>query len=124
MAKVNLQMIASGAIDLKKILEWDFQVALGKYAESRGWKVHYTKQTGYTGSDGRWRSMAPSGWPDMTMVRDGDMVIAELKRDVGGKAGEPTEAQQEWLDVLDKVPGVSTFLWRPRDAAEVIERLK
>lgn len=51
------------------------------------------------------------GWPDLTMVRRGRLVIAELKT----ASGRVTPAQREWLADLSACPGVETYLWRPED---------
>ena len=49
------------------------------------------------------------GFPDLTLVRSGRMVCAELK----GARGRPTEAQLRWLEALADVPGVESHLWTP-----------
>ena len=122
---LNLQIIAAlEKRDLKAIKEWDFQVAVGKYAEDRCWSVHYNKQSGYMGPSGKWLATSTGGWPDMFMLRNGKVVVAELKRDIGGKAGNPTEEQQAWLTGLAEVEGIETYHWRPRDASTIIEVLK
>ena len=43
------------------------------------------------------------GFCDLTMVRNGQLVFVELKRDRTGRVGP---GQQEWVDALDAVPGV------------------
>jgi hypothetical protein len=117
---VNLAILAAmSTADRKQVSEWEFQVAVGKEAQSRGWHVHYTRRTGFKGKNGKWRAMAPAGWPDMFMVRGERAISAELKADYVPAKGTPE--QEAWLADLARVPGVETYLWRPRDAESIRE---
>lgn len=82
------------------IRENAFRDAVKAYAERRGWKVMF-----------HWSSLhSPAGWPDLFMLRDQRMVVAELK--VG--RGKLTDAQVKWLDAfrwLDK--GAEVYVWKP-----------
>ena len=74
-------------------------------AQLLGWRSYRT-----------WRSLhSPAGFPDLVMVRKGQLIFAELKSD----KGRLTPAQQEWLDALHEVgdynDSVRTYLWRPAD---------
>ena len=121
----NLQMIAQlPKADLKRLKEHDFQLAVYRYAEQQGWKVYTVKSTGFMGKSGKWQAMTQGGWPDMFMIRDGVAVAAELKREIGGKAGEPRQDQQEWLDAIRSVEGAQSHLWKPHDSAEILRILK
>jgi hypothetical protein len=48
------------------------------------------------------------GYPDCTLVRDGRLILAELK--VG--RGQLRPEQRVWLARLVCVPGVSVYVWR------------
>jgi hypothetical protein len=86
--------------------ERDLQAAVEDLAQALGWITYHT-----------WSSVhSAPGFPDFVAGRieaDGGarLVVAELKnatRRVG-------EAQQAWLEVCARVPGVECFLWRPVD---------
>ena len=65
------------------------------------------------------RRSAP-GFPDLTMVRDGKLIFAELKV---GKNNHPTEDQRRWLSGLSRcLPQV--YVWRPSDWPEIKEVLR
>ena len=83
--------------------ETQFQELVVGFAETHGWLTYHT-------FDSR-RSQA--GFPDLTMVRHGRLVFAELK----SAAGKVTEDQQRWIEAL----GVrhEVYVWRPADWAEV-----
>ena len=119
--KLNLPMIAKlDRDDLAKLHETkDFQVALSIYAREQGWRVQYFRKTAVEGKGGNWVGIGPKGWPDLFMVRGEKAIVAELKSEIGTATAE----QKEWLAALGEVPGIDTYLWRPRDAAEAIERL-
>jgi hypothetical protein len=101
---------------LKKIHEIDFSKAVAAYAQSRGWLVGYTRQSGHMGSDGKWRGSGPKGEPDLRLVRDGRVLFAELKAESGSTSPE----QKEWLAAL----GDLGRMWKPRDSAAIIEELE
>lgn len=85
--------------------EAEWQAIVIDLAESVGWRYYHPY-------DSR-RSV--SGWPDLTLIRDGRIVFAELKKE----SGRPSVEQREWLEELDACLGVQAFLWRPSDIAEV-----
>lgn len=116
----NLQMLASGAIDLKGVKEREFQRALWAFAEQHGWKCYYQTRPARQLKDGSWRGLAPGGWPDVIAVRDGQLLALELK----SEAGRATPAQQEWVDSLNRVAGISAGIFRPRDAKTLMELLR
>ena len=117
MSQANLQMIAQMDIKaLRALLEHDFAVAVREYAEARGWKVGYTKRTGYIGKDGKWKGMGPKGEPDHRLARNGVYFAAELKAEEGRLSPE----QRAWLEAL----GEHGRLWRPRDTEAIMETLR
>lgn len=86
--------------------EWQAQVV--QYAKTLGWSVYHTHNS---------RRSEP-GWPDLALVRD-RLVMAELKTDTG----RVSDDQRRWLAMLDAA-GVETYLWRPKDLAEVLVVLR
>ena len=60
------------------------------------------------------------GYPDLTMVRNGQVVFAELK----AKRGVTSDEQDEWLRRLGECDYVSTYVWRPSDWDEIEKVLK
>ena len=56
---------------------------------------------------------SPAGFPDCVLARAGIMLVAECKRDDTGKV---TTAQQEWIDEMNKVPGIVAYVvWQTPD---------
>ena len=76
-----------------------FQRHVVALAERGGWEAFHVY-------DSR-RSAA--GFPDLVLVRPPVLILAELKTDTG----RTTPAQDEWLELLGRVPGVRVRLWRP-----------
>lgn len=73
----------------------------------------------------RWRHFhvhdsrrSDAGWPDLTLVRPPELLVAELKTD----RGRLSPAQRDWLALLEAC-GIETHVWRPRDFDEVWARL-
>ena len=86
--------------------EATLQAQVEAMARMFGWMVYHTH-------DSR-RSQA--GFPDLTMVRAGQLIFAELK----SQKGRETDWQRQWLDRLTDVSQeaegtVGVFLWRPAD---------
>ncbi len=92
------------------ISERDFMAQVIQLARLHHWRVHHIHDS---------RKSSGSGWPDLSMLRDGRYVAAELK--VG--SNRPTAAQREWLEALGKC-GLETFLWRPSDFEEIERTLR
>ena len=96
--------------------ERSFQAAVVEYAKLNGWMVFHPYDS---------RRSEP-GYPDLTMVRDGVLVFAELK--VG--KNKTTPAQKKWLEALhsvEEVSGIGTatnvvvWVWTP-EQWDTIER--
>jgi hypothetical protein len=81
--------------------EAGFLAGVLKLAALRGWKAYHTH-------DSR-RSAA--GFPDLTLVKRGRLIFAELKRD----GQRPKPDQDVWLAALSECGGVETYVWRPAD---------
>lgn len=107
--------------------EKQFEAALVQYAKLAGWRVFHP-------FDSR-RSEA--GWPDLTLVRDGQLVFAELKTE----RGKLSTAQEEWIEALCEVeqadvahlaglpsglyrPHVQVYVWRPSSWPEIEKVLR
>lgn len=52
------------------------------------------------------------GFPDLWICGPGGLDVVELK--IEAVSAQPTEAQQEWLDVL-MLAGIAAYVWRPSD---------
>ena len=65
------------------------------------WMVYHTQVSLYSAR----------GFPDLCMVKDGKLLLWELK----GPKGKVSKAQDEWIDVLREVPGVDARVVYPDD---------
>jgi hypothetical protein len=90
--------------------ETDFQRVVMAYARDHGWATDHRERARVKG--GRWvtPSLGHPGYPDATFVRQGRLVVVELKI-VGGRL---SDGQEMWLDRLSQVPCVETHIWWPR----------
>ncbi len=100
--------------------EVEFMRHVMAYAKAQGWLVYHTHIS----------KRSTEGWPDLAMVRRGRLVLAELKREKGGRV---SPAQQRWIDELQEVElyamhldvggkehwPVEVFIWRPSDWPEI-----
>ena len=95
--------------------ESDFQNTVIELAKLHRWLVYHTFDS---------RRSDP-GFPDLTMVRDGRLIFAELKTEKGRLTGD----QAHWLHELGKViepyqRHVARYVWRPADWREIEEVLR
>ena len=74
-----------------------------------GWRVTHTRVG--NGSD--------NGFPDVTMVKGGRLIFAELKF---GK-GKTMSVQDDWLSDLVMVSGAECYLWYPEDWDQIVKVL-
>ena len=96
--------------------ERQFADAVVGLATMTGWLVK---------RDPSWRATAASpGYPDLTMVRNGVLIFAELKLDKA--RSKPTEAQEAWLAALRLAPSpwVRVCVWRPSMWPSIEETLR
>lgn len=113
---------------------------LTELATTLGWRVYHAKQSArplqkrgrtiwVTALEGH----TAKGFPDYVLVhaRTGDVVFAELKRDLGIRGGGGSAAghraglspeQIEWRDAIRRGPS-RYFLWRPADEPEIVRVL-
>ena len=80
--------------------EMAFLTCVTKMAMLSGWLVYHTH-------DSR-RSQA--GFPDLCLVKNGQIVFAELKME----SKKPTPVQKEWLVALNATPA-RVYVWHPSD---------
>ena len=104
--------------------EKGFMQAVIDLARLNGWLVYHTHKS----------QRSAKGFPDLTMVRDGVLIFAELKTE----KGKMTAAQEEWKDALEDVEAATTeikdhlgyvldvlcnnvlyYAWRPSDWPEI-----
>ncbi len=98
--------------------EWQSQVI--DLARLYGWTcAHFRPAKTEKG----WRTPVQAdgkGFPDLVLVRKGDLIFAELKAEKGRLSPEQTD----WLEQLGQVEGIDTYLWRPSHFDAVNERLR
>jgi len=92
------------------VTEKQLQSDIIRIARAAGWKVYHTHDS----------RRSEYGYPDLTMVRRGRLIFAEIKRELG----KPTPEQSEWLEALSVVPRIEVFIWRPQDWTEIEGVLK
>lgn len=89
-------------IAIRDMSEAELQASVVDLAQRLGWRCYHTYDSRRSGP----------GFPDLMMVRNGRMVIAELKR----QGRYPRPAQRAWLDDLRQVSGnITVAVWRPSD---------
>lgn len=83
------------------VTEAAFQTAIIQLATLAGWLCHHEYDS---------RRSTP-GYPDLTLTRNGRLLICELKTERGRVRPE----QRAWLAALAQCPGVEVALLRPHD---------
>jgi hypothetical protein len=100
-----------------QLTERQFQDQVVALARLCGWRVMHSRPA--LDRRGRWSTaiLGDSGYPDLTMVRSGRLLLVELK--VG--KNKPSPEQRAWLDLLDQVMGdaVAVYVWTPKDWSEI-----
>lgn len=80
-----------------------------KLAHPLGWQSYHTHDS----------RRSESGFPDLILTDGTSLLMYELKTNTG----KPTEAQQMWLNLLEHTGKVECGIWRPRQWADISERL-
>lgn len=98
--------------------ESDFADAVLQYAVFLGWRPYCIARSDRAGLRG---GKGAIGWPDAVLVhddypRDNRMIAAEFKT----QKRVSTDAQREWLSLMDRVAGCTAVVWRP-DAPPLTE---
>ena len=79
----------------------DFQPEVIKLAKLCGWRrILHIRDS---------RKSEGEGFPDLLMIKDGELIAAELK--VGANTSTPE--QRYWLEAFDGVVGATAVVWRP-----------
>lgn len=123
----------ASTVTVPSLSEKDWQWTIVDYARHNGWREYHTLR-----SQG-----STSGWPDLVLVRDDELLIVEVKT----QKGRVSPAQREWLDALARVasalmdhverlafetggahdlsssPRIEVHLWRPADWPGIQQRL-
>lgn len=99
---------------IKPESEAGFQRTLLEYAKLRGWWCYHNPDS----------RRSAGGLPDLILVRDGVMVLAELK----ASTGRLRASQKAVLPLLEAVAAASggavrVRVWRPEMWAEITEEL-
>ena len=102
------------------ISEQEFQTQVIDLARRFGWRYFHARPG--RSKQGRWATQMSGhiGYPDLTLVRDGQLIFAELKSANGGV----TRSQAVWVHELDAVEHTTAQLWRPHDLETVAELLR
>lgn len=102
------------------ITEATYQEAIIQIARLYGWRVAHFRPA--MTKDG-WRTAVAAdgkGYPDLTMVKPGRLIFAEIK----SEKGKLSEDQANWIDAFKLVPGIEVYLWRPSQFEEVVALLR
>lgn len=91
------------------------------------WQAQVVELAGYY----RWWVFHPfdsrrsePGWPDLTLVRAGELIWAELKTDKGRLTPAQVAVGERLAAVAALAPNVYYYVWRPRDFEAVHARLR
>jgi hypothetical protein len=74
------------------------------------WKCYHTHDSRHSAA----------GFPDLCLCRPPRLIFAELKSDKGQLSSE----QMNWIHQLERVPGISVFVWRPSDWDAIVAALQ
>jgi len=94
-----------------RLTEKAFLGMVVQLARLHGWLVMHQRPARTRGG---WRTAVQGdpGFPDLVLLRDGVLIVAELKAD----DGLLTAAQKRWLEAF-RAAGIGGGVWRPRDFA-------
>lgn len=81
------------------------------------WLVYHPPDNLPATKTGRRQRVTP-GYPDLTLVRDTDLIFAELKT----AKGRVSPDQHVWITALEAT-SAETYVWRPADEDQVHDRL-
>jgi len=92
------------------VIEKQFLAQVKELADLFGWKLYHPFLSKFSAR----------GWPDVALLRGDRLLLIELKTETG----QPTPEQAEWLELLEQVPGVEAYLWKPSDFDDIAEILR
>ena len=110
-----VDIIGMSQRELDKITEADFQKCVTDYVQAQGWKWHHCNSIMRCTGDRQEKRTSGVGFPDLTMVRGGEIVLAELK----AEQGKVSRAQWDWIQEYPNI-----YLWRPSDIGFIMERMR
>jgi len=96
----------------RQMPEDDLEEFIREMAKAHHWMRYHTRRSQHS----------ESGWPDDVLVRGGDMIIVENKRE--GTRYRPSAAQQQWLDALRQVQRIHVDFWQPHDQDRIARLLE
>lgn len=95
--------------------ETQLQTAVIQLARLLGWRsAHFRAARTVYG----WRTPVQGdgkGFPDTLLLREGRLIVAELK----SATGRLTPEQEDWLAAWRAVPGVEVYTWTPDNLEEI-----
>jgi hypothetical protein len=97
--------------------ETAFQHRVTQLAEDLGWEWMHIGRTGKYVANGA-KGTLGSGWPDLTLLRGGRLIFAELKAQ---KGPPPSVTQQLVLGRLSHA--AESYVWRPSDWPQILHLL-
>lgn len=112
--------------DLPSIDEETFQRAVISVAIENGWLVHETANAavGLAAKAGRYDAVIGSGFPDLVLMKDSELLIIELKTE----RGRFDDSQENWLNglrwIANNSPLLRVFTFRPRHWSLIVEYLE
>lgn len=106
----------------RAISEKDFQKQITDLAEMYGWQWRHFKDSRKAVKRGDKTFLVgdddAKGWPDLVIVRPPELLIVEVKKELG----KVTPEQEVWLGLLDAC-GVETMVARPSNFDDLTHRL-
>lgn len=90
--------------------EAQYSARIVQWARLNGWLAYHTFYSG----------RSQQGFPDLTLVKQGRLVFIEVK----SESGRLSASQQQWLALLDSVPGIDAVVARPSNWDMIASLLK
>lgn len=104
--------------------EEELSIEVKKLSKLYGWRMHHCRAAR---TQKGWRTPIEGdpGFPDWILLRENadrsaKLLIVELK----SENGILSLAQKQWLDLLNRVPGVEVYTWRPKDLEQIEKCLR
>jgi hypothetical protein len=105
------------------LTESEFQRQVVQLAENNGWDWMHIGRVGKHAANGA-KGTLGTGWPDLVLVRGHRLIFAELKAE---SAPLPSTEQRKVLQVLwglmEGIPEIGVYVWRPSDLPLILEVL-
>lgn len=101
-----------------KVSEADFTRQILDLAALNGWRAAHFRPA-QTGRGWRTAMSGDIGYPDVTLAKDGRLIVAELK----AEGGRVRPEQVAWLRAIHG-DDWQTWVWRPRDLTRIAALLR